>query len=202
MDLFMKQCTDCLVFKLLDAFSTNNRNKTNGKQSKCKDCNRKYYLENQQKIKERVSNQYHENHEEILKRREKLRQRLEAKKIKAEQDSNYYFSNKLYISEYYKEWVRKNKNHLRAYQSAYKFKRLQKAIENGNNTLTTKEINELLIKHPYCEYCKSTKNLSIDHIIPIIKGGSNSVLNVTVACRSCNSSKNDKLLQEWINRRK
>lgn len=48
-----------------------------------------------------------------------------------------------------------------------------------------------------CSYCGSTDNPTVDHIVPLIRGGSNDMDNLTPACRSCNSSKGDKLLSEW-----
>ena len=44
-----------------------------------------------------------------------------------------------------------------------------------------------------CGECKTTENLSIDHVIPLIKGGSNNWRNIQVLCRSCNSKKGDKI---------
>lgn len=44
-----------------------------------------------------------------------------------------------------------------------------------------------------CANCKSDKNLSIDHIIPIKKGGTNDRSNLQILCRSCNSKKRDKI---------
>lgn len=40
-----------------------------------------------------------------------------------------------------------------------------------------------------CRYCGSERNLSIDHVVPRIQGGSNELENLVVACRSCNSRK-------------
>lgn len=40
-----------------------------------------------------------------------------------------------------------------------------------------------------CLSCRSTNNISIDHIIPISKGGQHNCLNVQPLCRSCNSKK-------------
>lgn len=37
----------------------------------------------------------------------------------------------------------------------------------------------------------------IDHVVPISRGGANSIGNIVAACGSCNSSKNDRLLTEW-----
>ena len=48
-----------------------------------------------------------------------------------------------------------------------------------------------------CEYCRSEfpmKSLTIDHIKPLSKGGLHVASNLTLACRSCNSSKGAKIL--------
>lgn len=42
---------------------------------------------------------------------------------------------------------------------------------------------------PYCSICKATKDLTVDHIIPLSKGGSTVGSNLQVLCRICNSSK-------------
>ena len=47
-----------------------------------------------------------------------------------------------------------------------------------------------------CQYCGSTRNLTIDHIFPASKGGDNSWENLVVACMPCNTRKGDKLLEE------
>lgn len=38
---------------------------------------------------------------------------------------------------------------------------------------------------------------SIDHFVPISKGGSNYASNIQLLCLFCNCSKNDKLWKEW-----
>jgi hypothetical protein len=49
---------------------------------------------------------------------------------------------------------------------------------------------ELLVQANYmCSRCGSTGNLTIDHIVPRVKGGGNEPENLRVLCRSCNSSK-------------
>lgn len=47
-----------------------------------------------------------------------------------------------------------------------------------------------------CQYCGSSKNLSIDHVIPKSKGGEDTWENMVVACFPCNSKKGDKTLEE------
>lgn len=48
-----------------------------------------------------------------------------------------------------------------------------------------------------CAYCANPAT-TWDHIIPISKGGNSTPGNVIPCCRSCNSSKKDKDLYEWI----
>ncbi|HEY9643395.1 MAG TPA: HNH endonuclease [Coleofasciculaceae cyanobacterium] len=47
-----------------------------------------------------------------------------------------------------------------------------------------------------CQYCGSTRNLTIDHLIPRSKGGLHTWDNVVTACGTCNSQKGDRLLAE------
>jgi 5-methylcytosine-specific restriction endonuclease McrA len=48
-----------------------------------------------------------------------------------------------------------------------------------------------------CAYCGSPAT-TWDHIVPVSKGGSTTPSNVVPACASCNSSKNDRDVAEWM----
>jgi len=57
-----------------------------------------------------------------------------------------------------------------------------------------KYISQLLADYNHqCVYCGSDKKLTVDHLIPIVRGGSNDYNNLTLACLSCNSAKRDKM---------
>lgn len=46
-----------------------------------------------------------------------------------------------------------------------------------------------------CQYCGSERHLTVDHVIPRSKGGSDSWENVVDACATCNRKKADRLPQ-------
>lgn len=48
-----------------------------------------------------------------------------------------------------------------------------------------------------CAYCGSTENLTIDHVVPRSKGGSDFVTNVVCSCKGCNSDKGRTDIWEW-----
>jgi hypothetical protein len=71
-------------------------------------------------------------------------------------------------------------------------------------SFTTSEWIELLGRHPICPSCKRrwediplppgrVSSISRDHVIPISRGGSNSIENLQPLCFSCNSRKGAKL---------
>lgn len=51
-----------------------------------------------------------------------------------------------------------------------------------------------------CYYCGSetpSKELTMDHIVPIIRGGKSAKNNVVTACKECNNKKKHSLPIEW-----
>jgi len=48
-----------------------------------------------------------------------------------------------------------------------------------------------------CAYCGETENLTLDHITPRSKGGSDRVTNVLCACKECNTSKSHQMWSDW-----
>jgi hypothetical protein len=50
-----------------------------------------------------------------------------------------------------------------------------------------------------CQYCGAAgARLECDHVVPVSRGGSNDESNLVTACFTCNRSKRDKTLAEWV----
>ena len=49
-----------------------------------------------------------------------------------------------------------------------------------------------LRNHRVCVNCGATTDLTVDHIVPLARGGLNSTDNMQTLCRSCNSAKRDR----------
>jgi hypothetical protein len=62
--------------------------------------------------------------------------------------------------------------------------------------LSKNNVREFIFKRDgyKCLKCGSTKNLTLDHIVPVHKGGVNRLGNLQTLCRKCNSSKSIKII--------
>lgn len=69
--------------------------------------------------------------------------------------------------------------------------------KQASKAISRKDLRvKLLEQYAYsCVSCKSTMNLSVDHIIPVSLGGGDEMSNLQILCRSCNSKKGNKLPQ-------
>lgn len=49
----------------------------------------------------------------------------------------------------------------------------------------------------YCDCQVGSRGLSMDHVVPLVRGGRSSRGNVVPACKACNSKKKSLLPVEW-----
>lgn len=89
-----------------------------------------------------------------------------------------------------KKWQKENP------EKSKEYSRNRRALKhNAIGKITTNEWIELCNKYENkCLCCGSTGKLVLDHIIPLIKGGTNTIDNAQPLCKSCNSKKNVKVI--------
>jgi 5-methylcytosine-specific restriction endonuclease McrA len=78
-----------------------------------------------------------------------------------------------------------------------KFRAQYKHLYRGpGDDLTFEQWQEILEKYDHrCAYCGVPDARTMDHVVPVIKGGLHTSSNVVPACRKCNSSKGSKMLR-------
>ena len=96
-----------------------------------------------------------------------------------------------------KEYARKYRRTLKGKATtARRGAKRRAALDATECTLTADEWQSILERNKHkCYWCgKKSKKLTMDHVIPLSKGGRHVKENIVPACRSCNSKKADKIL--------
>lgn len=65
--------------------------------------------------------------------------------------------------------------------------------------ITDRDVRRLMSQA--CAECGDVRNLHVDHIVPLSRGGRHSVGNLQMLCQPCNLSKNNRLTVEWRQRK-
>jgi 5-methylcytosine-specific restriction endonuclease McrA len=172
----------------------------------CKTCfkkyNAEYYAKNKEKFREHNRNWVENNREKLQEYMRQWRKNNKDKiSVYRREWLNKSDENKEKQKQAIKLWAENNKErHLEIMRLVSMRRRVLKAGAEGSFTL--KEFEDKCIEFGFrCAYCHtelSDFNVSIDHIVPLSKGGSNSIGNINPCCRTCNSSKNDLDLEEWL----
>ncbi len=92
----------------------------------------------------------------------------------------------------HEEWKKTHPENMRIIRKKAKAKR-----RNVEGSYSLAEWNTLLVQYGYTCPCCFKKNIDLhaDHIIPIIKGGSNYIENIQPLCKVCNSRKYTKIIK-------
>lgn len=86
-------------------------------------------------------------------------------------------------------WKKSNKDKVRAFDLNKRAKR-RAAILATQKPVSAADIIALLkLAKGKCYYCGQKQKLTIDHIIPLARGGTHEKCNLVAACGPCNSSK-------------
>lgn len=195
-----KYCKKCNTEKNVTEFYINNRNK-DGLSHICKECARdyskRYYQDNIEKCKRNKSNYRSANRSKYLTKQAEWRKNNRDKVN--EWKLNWRLKNKEQINEYQRQYRKKNIEKFRARkwdrtpEQKKMYKLARKARKNKASGYCTQE--QFNARWEYygglCYLCGSEAT-TVDHIKPLSKGGSNWPCNLRPACRSCNSSKNNK----------
>lgn len=117
------------------------------------------------------------------------RARANVRKTAAGKPDEYHAARKL-------AWVRANRDKWNAIQCARRARKL-----SAPGKFTAEDVAALReCQDDLCAGCRQPMlaKHTVDHIMPLIRGGSNWPSNTQLMCRNCNSSKNDMTMDEWL----
>ncbi len=177
----MKICKDCKLEKPLFDYH-NNKNTKDGVTIVCKPCAIERSRIWQSANKNRVNTVCRKNYAKNLEK---------SRADRRERVKRWYARNPEVARAATRRWNQEHPEAKRLSES----KRKATKLGNGVFTILPKEINKLL--SDTCNNCGTYNNITLDHIIPISRGGRHSIGNLQPLCGSCNSSKNAKTIMEW-----
>jgi len=177
-----------------------------------------YHAENKEDIAARAAAYCAENKEDIAARRAAYRAenkedfaaraaayRAENKEDIAARAAVYYAENKEYIAARMAAYRADNKERIAAQRAAYQAahpekgnartrNRLARIVGNGGTHAAVDIQAQYDRQKGRCYYCDTLvgDDYHVDHVIPLILGGSNGPDNLVVACPTCNTSKGAK----------
>jgi len=192
----VKSCAKCKDIKPFDQFRKRADGK-DGRRNLCKSCEADYFtthkcrhrLVNGDQIRAADRARYAANPD--LKRLSDLRYEAANPEKKVAKNRAYHAANRASRSAYHRLY--RAANHDAGLLANHRRRARKRA--NGVFIVSTAEIAAMLAKP--CYLCGSAPSVTIDHIIPIVRGGQHSVGNLLGACSSCNGSKGSKLLIEY-----
>ncbi len=79
--------------------------------------------------------------------------------------------------------------------------RKKKAVAVVSSRVSWVRLRELVKNrdHAICHYCsRYAEDGAADHVVPLVRGGTDALDNLVWACSQCNQSKGGKLAEEWL----
>ena len=217
-----KRCSICRIEKLTTEFWKSSSNK-DGFRSRCVPCEMQYRHDRRdldretsknsqrrrreaekQRLLEQQQKWAEANPEKVIEaERSRLEQAIERKRQQQQRwrkenpdkareiQRKYRESHPEIYREASKKYIQANPEVKRAAEA----KRKAKKRNNSRFRISTKELKELYAGP--CSYCGAVGEMTLDHVVPISRGGVHGVSNLVPACGPCNFSKGQKLLIEW-----
>jgi len=192
-----KKCRRCGEEKLVSEYNKW-KYSPDGLQSWCRICQKWEREVNQDKYKANKHNYYEANKSYFNEQSCKwCKANPEARKAI---QKRYRQNNLEHVREMSMVSYRKNyeKNREKIYANAKARRALKR---NAKGKISAAEWREKIAEfNSCCAYCLKhmDKDITMDHMIPLSKGGEHTIENVVPACRNCNSQKQKRSILSWL----
>jgi 5-methylcytosine-specific restriction endonuclease McrA len=169
--------------------------------------NRAYYVKHAERLKARQRKRYASSVKNDPEQREASRTRARA----------WYYANKARAHEAMRAWAAKNPDKVRAWHAKQREEHPERRTSyeharraKGAGTMDPARVAELLVAER-CHYCATMlvhgkrkkgdpyepRRVTIDHLLPLSRGGTNASKNLVASCARCNFRKNVKTAEEF-----
>lgn len=210
----MKLCTGCQTLHPLERFSPDRRH-GDGLQCRCKECRRVAQKELRQKhpeITKAINQRCYQKH--IVERRaEKLAEYHSRPEYHKVRSRKWKEKNRDRANAWRRRWLANNPEQrarctagIVAWQQAHPEKvkeasaRYHARKRDAIGTVSLEQWRELAAAYHYrCAYCRERpRRLERDHMMPLSRGGHDTVENVVPTCSRCNGNKGILTPLEWF----
>jgi 5-methylcytosine-specific restriction endonuclease McrA len=188
----MKRCTRCGETKPLSEFHRNRKYFVSECKS-CKSIRSKENYKNNSFVRRLASFVRHQ-----LNRKNNLSAMKQRHARRTEEELE---NDRVRLREWHRLHRAEDRENNRKYHKAHPEKardrvRKRRSILNGlEGSFTDEEFSQLVLRcGGECLACGKETKLHADHVVPISRGGRNSIDNIQPLCKSCNSSKHDKTI--------
>lgn len=205
-----KNCTCCRRWCLLDNYYAD-RSAPDGRQSRCKDCQkasaRTYRLahpewaaahaaEYSKTHKERITENRHQSRplrKEQENERNRQYRRTHAYHYRPSEE--FKIKRREYQRSYYQKYIQDPDRHRTKIAGLHRYK----SRKRGNGGSYTSQEWEAVVQSfdRRCLKCGKQEpaiKLTVDHVVPLFRGGTNDISNLQPLCKPCNSSKGTKII--------
>lgn len=186
-----RECRECHEDRRAEMVRA--RSKTDGHATVCRSCKRT------------ESAQWHAANRERVKETKRKRYLADSERVKAKAQA-YREANPERVALVNRTWRSSNVERLREYRAAnserrraHRHARRARMMRAASDAYTHADFMAAMEERDVwrCSYCDGPAE-HVEHVIPLSRGGSNDVSNLTWACASCNLSKGARLLSEWL----
>jgi 5-methylcytosine-specific restriction endonuclease McrA len=177
-----KRCSKCHQWLTYDKYAKSQANSVDGLLDQCRECRHQHYVQHRNTYINRAK-QYKKDHPQET----------------AQYRKDYLITHPDKLNIWHTTYRRKFPEIKSFHNRQTNYKRRLNIAEDKITSQEWLELCQLLEYH--CAYCDEVipfNKLTMDHIIPLSRGGKHCITNILPACNSCNCSKGSKTLEEFL----
>jgi len=205
-----KPCSRCKSIKDLDAFRKHRG--LYGRSSWCLECEREAERAYQEGYRDRINSKKRDawaknplTQEQKAEASSRSREWYAKNKERASSvRKEYYLTHKAEIVANVSSWIKAHPDQYKAYRKAWDVKSGSYRRRAMSPRISDFDVVQWAESVEYfnhcCAYClRQCSALTMDHMIPLVKGGDHTSTNIVPSCKSCNSKKHDHSIFTMLN---